>query len=53
MKRGAIVTVVLLLFGPAVLAAISRRAGLVSGAVAVVALVYLVLRNERMPPPAP
>jgi hypothetical protein len=47
MKPGAIVTVVLLLVGPAVLAAISRRAGLVSGACAVAALVYLVLRNER------
>ncbi len=52
MERGAVVTVVLLLFGPAVLATISRRAGLVSAAVAVAALVYLVLRNERTPPPA-
>ncbi len=50
MKRGAIVIVVLLLFGPAVLAAISRPAGLISGAVAVALLVYLVLRNERKPP---
>ena len=49
MKPGAIVTVVLLLFGPAVLSAVSRRAGLVSGACAVAALVYLVLRNEHRP----
>ncbi len=47
MKRGAIVATVLLLFGPAVVNAFSRTAGLVTAACAVVVLVYLVLRHER------
>lgn len=47
MKRGPIIATLLLLFGPAVVSAFSRTAGLVSAACAVVVLVYLVLRNER------
>ncbi len=46
-NRVAIITVALLMFGPAVLTAVSRLAGLVSAVAAVVVLVYLVLRNER------
>ncbi len=46
-SRAGLVAVVLLLFGPAVVSTISRRAGLVCAAAAVVALVYLVLRTER------
>ncbi len=46
-RSGAIVTVLVLLFAPAVLSVVSRTAGLVSAACAVVVLVWLVLRNER------
>ncbi len=46
-RPGPIVTVLLLLFGPAVLSVVAPRAGLVSAACAVVVLVWLVLRNER------
>ena len=46
-KPSAVVTVALLLFGPALITAVSRRAGFVSAAAAVAVLAYLVLRNER------
>jgi apolipoprotein N-acyltransferase len=45
-KRPALV-VLLLLFGPAIVTSFSPRLGFATAALAVAALVYLVLRNER------
>ncbi len=45
-KPGAIVTVALLLVGPAVVVTFAPRAGFATAVAAVVILVYLVLRNE-------
>jgi hypothetical protein len=42
--------IVLLLFVPAAVTAVSRRAGLLVSVCAIAVLVSLVLRNERRPP---
>jgi purine-cytosine permease-like protein len=47
MKRAPIIATLVLLFGPAVVTAFSRTAGMVTAACAVVVLVYLVLEHER------
>lgn len=46
-NRRAVGVVALLLFGPAAISLVSRKAGLIASACAVAVLVWLVLRNER------